>query len=96
MEYFGGGALVHVFAFVKRVYQRGIARQVCHDAQFDLRVVGRDDFVPCGRDKGLAHTATFGGADGDVLQIGIVAGQAACNRHRLRIRGVHAACVGTD
>ena len=36
MKHLGGGAFVHVFAFVKRVYQCGIARQVCHDAQFDL------------------------------------------------------------
>ena len=49
-----------------------------------------------GRDKSLAYTAAFGGADGDVLQIGIVAGQAACNRHGLCIRGVYAACVGAD
>ena len=36
MKHLGGGAFVYVFAFVKCIYQRGVARQMCHDAQFDL------------------------------------------------------------
>ena len=41
--------------------------------------------------KRFAHFATFGRADRDVLQIGVVAGQASRHRHSLRIVGVYPA-----
>jgi hypothetical protein len=43
------------------------------------------------RDEGLAHAPAFGRADGDVLQVGVVAGQPPRHRHRLRVVGVHTA-----
>ena len=95
-EHFGGGAAVHVFAVFKGFEQGFVAAQVRHDAQFDLRIVGRHDFAAFGRNKGAAHAAALFGADGDVLQVGVVAGEPAGDGHGLGISGVHAAGGGVD
>ena len=50
----------------KRFLQIRIVGDVCHDAKFDLRIVGRDYFS-LGRDKGLAHPSTRLGAHRNVL-----------------------------
>ena len=42
-EDIGGSRPVDVRAFLKRAQERGIGRQVRHDAQFDLRIIGGDD-----------------------------------------------------
>ena len=62
-----------------------------HDAQLDLAVVGAGDHAPRRRHEGFAHPPPFRRADGDVLQVGVVAGQAPRHRHRLGIVGVHPA-----
>ena len=82
---------MHIQPGVEGVQQRVVAAQVGHDAQLDLGVVGAGNHAACGGHKGLAHAAAFGGADGDVLQVGVVAGQAACDGHGLRVVRVHAA-----
>ena len=67
-----------------------------HDAQFDLRVVGGHNQTACGRGKGAAHAAAFGCADGDVLQVGIAAGEPAGDGDGLGIGGVYAAGARVD
>ena len=44
-------------------------------AQFDLAVIGADQFVALGGDESLADAPAFLGADGNVLQIGIGGGE---------------------
>ena len=73
-----------------------VARNVRHDAQLDLRIIGRHDQAARRGDESFADAAAFGGAHRDVLQIGIVRGQPAGHRHRLRIVGVHAAGARID
>ncbi len=90
-EYFGGGGAVYVHAFLERLQQRFIARQMRHDAQLNLRIIGRDNLVPRRRNKRLANAPAFGGADRDVLQIGVAGTQPPRHRHGLVKAGVHAA-----
>ena len=75
--------------------QIGVVRHVRHDAQFDLRVVGRQQHALLG-DERFAHPAPGLGAHRDVLQIGIGRGQPAGDHRRLRIVRVHAAGVRVD
>lgn len=72
-EYFGGGAAVYVFAVLERGDEGFVAGEVRHDAQLDLGIVGGNDDAALRCGKGAAHAAAFGGADGDVLQVGVVA-----------------------
>ena len=74
----------------KGVEQARVARQVRHDAQLDLRVVGRDDARTRRRDEGLADAPALFGADRDVLQVRVGAGEPPGDRHGLGIVGVHA------
>lgn len=92
-EHFGGGGAVHVDTFVKGFEQGRVAAEVGHDAQLDLRVVGAGNDAARRGHEGFAHFATFGGADGDVLQVGLVAGQAPGDGHGLGVVGVDAACA---
>ena len=71
-------------------------RQVRHDAQLDLRVVGRQQHVALGRDERLADAASFGRADRDVLQVRILRRQSAGGRHCLVVTGVYAARLRID
>jgi hypothetical protein len=68
--------------------QAFIARQVRHDAQLDLRIVGRQQQVAGRRDEGLADAPALGRADRDVLQVRIGGRQPAGGRDRLVIGGV--------
>ncbi len=71
--------------------ERRVARQVRHDPQLDLRIVGRYEHVPRGRDERLADAPAFGRAHRNVLQVGIARRQPPGHRRRLRERRVHAA-----
>ena len=85
-------ARVDVFALLERLDERLVARQVREDAQFDLAVVrGQQRPALAARDECGAHLAAFLGADRDVLQVGIVARQAARRGDCLVERRVHAA-----
>ena len=89
-EHLRGGRTVHVDTLGKGPQQRGIAADVRHDSQLDLRVVGASDHAAGRRHEGLAHAAPFGCLDRDVLQVGVVAAQAPGHRNRLRVVRVHA------
>ena len=89
-EHFGSRGAVNIFALSKRLQQTIVGGQMRHDAQFDLRVVGRDDAVARRRDEGLANAATLAGTHGDVLQIRVGTGQATGDGRGLRVVRVHA------
>ena len=93
-EHFRCRGAVHVHPLGKGLEEGLVATEVGHDAQLDLRIVGTGNHVPWWCDEGLAHTPPLGRADRDVLQVGVVAGQAPRHRHRLRIVRVHAAGAG--
>ena len=95
-EHFGRGRAVHVLAAVERGQQAGVAGQVRHDAQLDLRVVRGDDLPALRRDERLADAPAFLGADRDVLQVRIGRRQPPGRRDRLVVAGVHAAGARID
>jgi hypothetical protein len=60
-----------------------------HDAQLDLRIIGGHDRAARRRDEGFPDAAALGGADRDVLQVGIVAREPPGHGYRLSVGGVH-------
>ncbi len=50
-EHFGGRGLVDVAVLGERLQQAGVAGEVRHDPQFDLRIVRRDSTWPGGAMK---------------------------------------------
>ena len=54
--------------------QAFVPGQVGHDAQFDLGVVGSHQLVTLWRDESLADLAALLRTNGDILQVGILAG----------------------
>ena len=63
--------------------QARVGGKVRHDAQFDLRVVGRNDVrARCG-DEGGPDASSFRRAYRDVLQIRVARRQSSGHRHRL-------------
>ena len=87
-------------AFQERVYQRRILGEMGEDAKLNLGVVGGEQeprvAVHSGRAEGLPHLAAQLRADGDVLEVGVVAGDASGGRPRLVVAGVDAAGAGVD
>ena len=78
----GGGAM-DVVAVFKGAQQTFVRRQMGHDAQLDLRVIGGNQFLAGCCDEGLADATAFGGADRDVLQIGVGRRQPPSRGYRL-------------
>jgi hypothetical protein len=68
-EDLAGGGTVDVLAGGESRQQTLVAADVGHDAQLDLRVVGRDDARARRGDERLADAPPLGGADRDVLQV---------------------------
>ena len=92
-KHFAGGSAVHIQPVVEGFEQRRITADVGHDAQLNLAVVGARNHAARGGHKSLAHAPAFCCADGNVLQIGVVAAQAARDRNGLRVVRVHTACA---
>ena len=90
-EDLGGGEGVDVLAGAVGVEQQRVLREVGHEAELDLRVVGGHEQVAGGGDEGGADLAAEGGADGDVLQVGVGGGEAAGGGADLVEGGVDAA-----
>ncbi len=82
------------FAVLERGNQGFVAGEVRHNAQLDLGIVGGNDDAALRCGKGAAHAAPCFGADGDVLQVGVVAGEAVGNGDGLGVGGMHAAVLG--
>ncbi len=89
-ENFSSSGTMNIHAFGKCAQHVLIARDVGHDAQFDLRIVGGNNHAIFGRYKRFADTPAFGGANRDILQVRIVRRQPSGNGNRLCIIGMHA------
>ena len=61
----------------KGLFQRGDVGDMGENAQLDLAVVGRDQFMSGLGDKGRPDLPAFGGADRNILQIRIGRGEPA-------------------
>ena len=85
---------MYVFAVLECGDEGFVAGEVRHDAQLNLGIVGGNDDAALRCGEGAAHAAAFGGADGDVLQVGVVAGEAAGNGDGLGVGGMYAAVFG--
>jgi len=90
----GCGSAVDVLAVPEGGDQGCILREVGQDPQLDLGIVGGDEPPPRRGDEGLADSLSFHGADGDVLQVGIAAGEPARGRYRLVEGGVESSGPG--
>ena len=90
-EDLGGGERVDVLAGAVGVEQQRVLREVRHQAQLDLRVVGGHEDVAGRGDEGGADLAADRGADGDVLQVGVGGGEASGGGADLVEGGVDAA-----
>ena len=66
-----------------------VARQVSHDAKFDLRIVGGDEPESGRRHERLADAPPLGGADGNVLEVGRRRREPAGRGDGLVVAGVH-------
>ena len=71
------GGCVDILVLMEGLHQICVAGDVCQYPQFDLRVVGCNQYVPWCCDKGPADFAPFFGACGDVLQVGVVRAQSS-------------------
>jgi hypothetical protein len=69
--------------------QPGIAGEVCHDPELNLRIIGGHELISRRGNKGLADAASFLGTHRDVLEIGIGGRKPAGGGHRLMIAGMH-------
>src|SRR5690606_5888767 len=61
-EHLGRGRPVNVLAGGERRLESLVAAKMRHDAQLDLRIVGRDEPAALVRDEGLADAPSLGGA----------------------------------
>ncbi len=84
-----------VVAVLEGVDHGFVAADGGHDAEFDLGVVGAEE-EPAGTagDEGFANLSSVGGADGDVLEVGIAGGEATGCGEELMEVGVDATCDG--
>src|SRR5262249_47749332 len=95
-EDLGRGGRVDVLSPREDLAQRVLAGDVGEDPQLDLVVVGREQAVSAGRDEAGADRAALLGADRDVLEVRVRAGEPAGGGRGLVEGRVEAARVGID
>ena len=66
-KHFGSGSAVHILTMTERIEQPCITRKMRHDAQLNLRIVGRHQAITGRRHKSAANFATGLGANRNVL-----------------------------
>ena len=93
-EHLRSRGAVNVLAFAESLQKPLVLRDVRHDAQFDLRVVSRNQLASGLGDERFSHAAPFGGAHRDVLQIGFGTCQSPRHGRCLTEGRVHAAVCG--
>ena len=74
-----------VESVVEGINQTIVSGKMSHDPQLDLGVVCRHQHHALRGNESLANTTAFLCPDGNVLQIGVRAGQATGRRHRLMV-----------
>ena len=87
---------VDILPFRKRGQQALVAGKMRHDAQFNLRVVSRDNEIIFRSNKRLTDTPPFFVAHRNVLQVRVCRRQTSRCRNRLVIRGVNPARFRAD
>ena len=90
------GLAVNVAALAERLDEAGIAREMRHEAQLDLRVVGDEELPAAPGDETAADRLAARGADRDVLEIGLRRAEPAGGGTGLVEAGVDAAGVPVD
>jgi len=93
---FLGRSRVDVFAAAEGLDKDGILRKVGHDAEFDLRVVGRKKNLAGLSDEGGANLTAEFGTNRNILQIWIARAEAARSRTGLRVARVQSPGVRMD
>ena len=79
---------MYVFAFAEGLEQHAILREVGQNAELNLRVIGCQQHASLAGDKRGTNLHSQFGADGDILQIRIAAGEPSRGGHRLVKRSV--------
>ena len=96
VEDLGRGRRVDVVAGAEDLFQHLLVGDVGEHPQLDLAVVGGEQLGALLGDEAGPHRAADLGADRDVLQVGVGAGEAAGGGRRLVEGGVDAAGLGVD
>ena len=91
-----GGSGMDVVPFAESLYHVRVAAQMGHDTQFDLGVVGREEFTTWFRDKSLTDFFAFLVAYRDVLQVRVTAAQPSGCGNGLIEGGVDMSGFGID
>ena len=76
---------MHVLALRECVEEDRVPGEISEDGKLDLGIVGADEPHAGGRHEGGADAPAFLFADGDVLEIGILAGQPSGGRAGLHV-----------
>src|SRR5690606_6648584 len=95
-EHFRRGARVNVDAVGEGLLQLRNIRDMCEQAQLNLRIVGGDQTVALLRNKRLADTAALLRPDRNVLQVRVIGGETTRCTCRQRVRRVDALRLGID
>ena len=85
-----------ILTFCERPEQRLVTRQMRHDAQFDLRIVGGNHDRALARNEGLPDSAPLIRSHRNVLQVRVAGAQAPRRRDSLVVGGMHAPGRGID
>ncbi len=85
----GGGGGMNILPLAERFQHGFILRNMRHDAQFNLRIVNRDQPGARRGDKALTHASAKLRPRGDVLQVRILRGNPPGGGARLIERGVN-------
>ena len=96
LVYFCGCGGVYILSRDKGLGHGRVAAEVGHDAQFDLRVVGREKQLPLFGNKSSAYFPTFVIAYGDILQVGVTRTESSRCSNGLVERGVYFPGRGVD
>ena len=89
----GGGGAVDILIGAEGVEQGGVLADVGQDAQFDLGVVAGEELPAGAGDEAAPDLLADVAADGDVLQVGVAAGEAASDGPGLAEAGMDTAVV---
>src|SRR5713101_3812099 len=87
---------VDVFTVAESLDQHGVFRKMRHNAQLDLRIVRREQYLSFLGDEGGANLPSQLGSNRNVLQVGIARTEAARGRTGLRKAGVQTSGFGMD
>ena len=87
---------MNVFAVLEGVGKYCVAGHVSQQPEFDLRVIGDDEFPAGRRNEGGADISSELGPNGDVLQVRVRTGEAPGGGPGLLKRRVYAAVFRVD